>query len=108
MYSGITLDEPPPPRQASSTNLDWPMIDDGPGVGIEGQHAAVVLEQDGDLRADGSGDSAVGLCVDLAGFVRALELSEPEHLGVAADQGTVDGLDLEAGVLEGGLDSSSR
>ena len=79
-----------------------------PGVGVERQQPAVVLEQDGDLRADGAGDGAVGLRVDLAGLVRALELPEPEHLGVAADQGAVDGLDLEAGVLEGGLDVASR
>jgi len=48
----------------------------------------------------------VRLCVDFAGLVWALELSEPEHLCVAANQGTVDGLDLEAGVPEGGLDGS--
>jgi hypothetical protein len=47
----------------------------------------------------------VGLGVDLAGIIRALELSEPEHLGVAADQGPIHGSDLEAGVLKGGLDA---
>ena len=45
----------------------------------------------------------MGGCVDLAGTVRALELPEAEHLGVAAHQGAVDGGDLEAGVPEGGL-----
>ena len=50
-----------------------------------------------------SSDGAVGLRVDLAGLVRALELPEPEHLGVATHERTVHRLDLETGVLEGGL-----
>jgi hypothetical protein len=45
-----------------------------------------------------------GLGVNLARIVGALELSAPEHLGVAADRGTIDRLDLEAGVGKGGLD----
>src|SRR5918995_2574209 len=43
-----------------------------------------------------------GLGVNLARIVGALELSAPEHLGVAADRGTIDRLDLEAGVGKGG------
>jgi hypothetical protein len=46
----------------------------------------------------------VGLGVDLPRLVGAFELAEPEHLGVAADEGPVDGLDLQAGVAQRGLD----
>ena len=46
----------------------------------------------------------MGLRIDLAGRVRPVELPEPEHLREAADQRSVHGLDLEARVLECGLD----
>jgi len=37
VYSGITLELPPPPRQASSTNVDWPTTTTDPTFGSSGR-----------------------------------------------------------------------
>ena len=44
------------------------------------------------------------LSVDHARVVRKLELVETEHLGEAANERPIDGLDLKAGVLKRILD----
>jgi hypothetical protein len=43
--------------------------DDGTDARVERQQVPFVLEQNGDLGADGSGDDAVGLGINLARIV---------------------------------------